>query len=218
MLLRGSDSRCGSAAGSASAWAVSSARVTCRCSRSRPRTVSGSSWSRVPCGQRRRDPDRHRPVGVPCELAGGQLLRSELRDRLDRAPLQVHGAARVCSSTVGRPAVGPGSLPGSVRCPPTGPAATSPTPGTSTSPPWCSSSRRCDVVRHARREAVPGRRRAEEDRRARDQRAPRGRGLDGDGVGRRVDGGHREVRGRVCGVQHARLGDERGGGLRESVW
>jgi hypothetical protein len=48
-----------------------------------------------PRGQRRCDPDRHRPIGVLGELAGGQLLRSQLRDWLDRAPLQVNRTARV---------------------------------------------------------------------------------------------------------------------------
>ena len=58
-------------------------------------------WCRDPVGrgclwgQDRCDPDRHRPIGVFGELAGGQLLRSQLRDRLDRAPLQVNRTARV---------------------------------------------------------------------------------------------------------------------------
>ena len=58
-------------------------------------------WCRDPVG--RRGPRRAasaRSRSSPtrrgsCELAGGQLLRSQLRDRLDRAPLQVDGTARV---------------------------------------------------------------------------------------------------------------------------
>lgn len=74
-----SGSKSGSLAGFALTRTCRVEVVVVRLRRCRDPVGGGCPW-----GRGRSEPDRHRPVGVPGQLAGGQLLRSQLGDGLDR--------------------------------------------------------------------------------------------------------------------------------------